>query len=184
VLGLVVTDRLYQRFPSLPEGDLARIRAGIVSTEALAPIASRLGLGDALRLGRGEELSGGRRKASLLADALEALIGALYLSGGIECARRLVEERFAGVIEEEATRSVLGDPKNALQELAAQRGEPAPSYTLAERGPDHEKSFEAVVSVAGVTGHGEGRSKKQAERRAAAEVLARLVEAAGTLPGG
>jgi ribonuclease-3 len=167
VLGLVVTAHLYESLPLLPEGDLARIRAAVVSSAALAPLAAELGIGAALLLGKGEEHSGGRNKTSLLADALEAVIGAVYLSSGPAAAQRFVLALLADAIETEAARSELGDAKNRLQELAARLGHPAPTYTLDELGPDHAKRFVAVVAVGGVSGRGEGRSKKEAERVAA-----------------
>ncbi len=173
VLGLVVTDHLYAAYPDLPEGDLARIRAAVVSTDGLAPHARRLGLGPALRLGRGEDASGGREKATILADALEALIGAVYLATGLDGARRLVVELVAGRVAEVAG-AELGDAKNRLQELAARLGERAPTYEVVETGPDHAKRFRAVVRVGAVVGHGEGPSKKQAERSAAEEAVQRL----------
>jgi len=174
VLGLVVTEELFARFPEMPEGDLARIRAAVVSTDALAPVAAALGVGDALLLGRGESSSGGRQKASLLADALEALIGACFLGGGLDAGRTMVLDLCAETIEEEAARAVLGDPKNRLQELAAHLGAGPPSYRVEAGGPDHERFFRALVAAAGVTGQGDGRSKKRAERLAAEDALRKL----------
>jgi len=178
VLGFVVTEHLFATRPSLPEGDLARIRAAVVSTDALARVAGALGVGEALLLGRGEASSGGRRKASLLADALEALIGAVFLDGGIDAARRLVIELLLDAIDAEAAQRVLGDPKNRLQELVAQRGAPPPSYVVDGRGPDHERHFRAEVRAASVVGRGEGRSKKRAEQLAAVDALAALEQLA------
>ena len=183
VLGLVVTEHLYRTRPELPEGDLARMRAAVVSSEALAPIAAELGVGEALLLGRGEAASGGRRKPSLLADALEALIGATYLAGGLEAARALVIDLAGEVIEaSDRDRGALGDAKNRLQELASRLGLEPPRYEVRDEGPDHAKRFEATVYVADRrAGRGEGRSKKQAERAAASAALAELAdrEAAG-----
>lgn len=173
VLGVVVTEHLYRARPELREGDLARIKAAVVSSEALAPVAERLGVGEALLLGRGEEHSGGRHKPSLLADALEALIGAVYLSGGIDEATPFVLGLLAETIAAEAARAVLGDAKNTLQELAARLGAPAPRYRIDERGPDHAKWFSASVEAGPLSGRGEGRSKKQAERLAAEDALTR-----------
>jgi len=153
------------------EGDLARIKAAVVSSATLAIAARSLGLGDALLLGRGEENSGGRQKPSLLADCFEAVIGAVYLSGGLESAERFVLAHLSDVLEEEAARSVLGDPKNVLQELASQLGLTAPSYRLSEHGPEHAKVFTAKVELGTRTGTGQGRSKKEAERRAAVDAL-------------
>jgi ribonuclease-3 len=180
VLGLVVTTALYAGHPDLPEGDLARIRASLVSSEALAPLAASLGLGEALRLGRGEDNSGGRAKPSILADALEAVIGAVYLAGGLEAARDVVLSLIGARLDAEARRGDLGDPKNRLQELCAHLGHAPPLYRTSEHGPDHAKHFSATVSVDGtLRGEGAGPSKKAAEREAAARAL----EALGR-PGG
>lgn len=173
VLGLVVAEHLYRSLPGVPEGDLARIRAAVVSSEALAPIARAAGVGEALLLGRGEERSGGRSKASILADALEALIGACFLDGGIERARALVLDLLAEAISAASSAVELGDAKNRLQELSARLGLDPPCYEVSESGPDHAKRYTAVASVGGaVAGRGSGRSKKQAERAAAADALA------------
>ena len=177
VLGLVVTEHLFARFPDMPEGDLARIRAAVVSTDALAPIAAALGVGEALLLGRGESTSGGRHKDSLLADALEALIGAIFLEGGLSEARPLVLALCGETIDQEATHAVLGDAKNRLQELVAHLGHAAPVYEVEAGGPDHERFFRAVVHAGEVSGHGEGRSKKRAERLSAEDALAQLESA-------
>ena len=172
VLGLVVTDHLYSAFPDLPEGDLARLRASVVSTQALAPVASEMGVGQAVLLGKGEESSGGRAKESILADCLEAIIGAVYLSLGLEAARDLVVGRLAGQIAGLAAGGRLGDPKNQLQELTARLGLNLPSYKVRETGPDHAKVYTAEVTVGGDTlGRGTGPSKKHAERVAAVAAL-------------
>lgn len=182
VLGLVVTDHLYRSYPDLTEGDLARVRAAVVSTLGLAPVAARLGLGRAVRLGRGEEASGGREKGSILVDALEAVIGAVYLSAGFPGAERFVESLVGGEIDEVVGEARLGDPKNRLQELCARLGVAPPLYEMRERGPDHAKHFTAVALVEGrSTGTGEGRSKKDAEREAAREALVSLAAADGDL---
>jgi ribonuclease III len=172
VLGVVVTTHLFRTFPDLREGDLARIKAVVVSSATLSVVAREIGLGEALLLGRGEENSGGREKPSLLADCLEAVIGAVYLSGGLEAAESFVLEHLEESMEEEATRSVLGDPKNVLQELASQLGLDAPAYRLSDHGPEHAKVFTANVVLGDIHGHGEGRSKKEAERHAAIAALA------------
>jgi ribonuclease III len=174
VLGLVVAEHLYATLPALAEGDLARIRSAIVSTEALAPIARSLGVGEALRLGRGEIVSGGREKASLLADAFEALIGAVFIDGGTDRARTFVLGHLGSLIETEAGRAELGDPKNRLQELATRRGDAAPAYVVEARGPDHDRSFRATVEVSGIVARGEGTSKRRAERAAAQSALDEL----------
>jgi ribonuclease-3 len=177
VLGLVITDHLYRSFPDLPEGDLARVKAAAVSMLELAPVAEALGLGEALLLGRGEESSGGRQKSSILADCLEAVIGAVYLAAGHEGASAWVLDLLGDHVTEIAAEARLGDPKNRLQELAAARGLGAPSYVVQERGPDHAKQFTAEALVAGKRlGSGAGRSKKDAERHAAEVALKALLE--------
>lgn len=176
VLGIVVTDELYRNFPELREGDLARIRADVVSAVALAPLARGLGIGAALFLGNGEDHSGGREKPSLLADALEAVMGAIFISSGIDRATNFVRELTSSTIEQVSARSVYGDAKNRLQELAAKRHITGPSYLVREIGPDHQKCFVAEVSFDGKTGQGEGHSKKEAERQAAFAVLESLDE--------
>src|SRR3954453_11854025 len=168
VLGLVVTEELYRRHPDLPEGQLAKLRAAVVNARALAGVARVLDVGRFLRLGRGEEASGGRDKPSILADAVEALIGAYYLDRGVEPARELVLRLFAGLLDEAAKLGAGLDWKTSLQELAAGRSLGVPEYDVTESGPDHEKSFEATAVVGGRrVGIGQGRSKKEAEQRAA-----------------
>ncbi len=137
VLGLVVTDVLYTAHPDLPEGALAKLRASVVSTRALAGVARGLGLGAWLRLGRGEEVTGGRDKSSILADTMEALIGAVYLAEGIEGARRLVRALFDPLMDAATRDGAALDWKTALQELAAAGGLGAPEYAVTETGPDH-----------------------------------------------
>ncbi len=187
VLGLVVSEQLFHDQPDVPEGDLARMRAAVVSTAALAPIAERAGVGRALLLGRGEDASGGRSKPSLLADALEAVIGATYLASGLDGARGLVLELLGEKIAEVSSGIELGDAKNRLQELASRRGEDLPRYEVRESGPDHAKRFAAAVTVGReVVGRGAGSSKKQAERAAALdalETLRALSDGAGGLAG-
>ena len=175
VLGLVVTDHLFRSAPTTSEGVLARRRSELVSAAALAQVARSVGLGDALLLGKGEESTGGRNKTSILADAMEGVIGGVYLDGGLGAATRVVlgllEERISGVV----TGEVASDHKSRLQELAAHRFSELPRYELAEEGPEHQKRFSASVRVAGRTlGHGEGRTKKEAEQAAAREAADRL----------
>jgi ribonuclease-3 len=171
-LGLVVADHLYRSYPDMPEGDLARVRASVVSTEALAPIAIELGVGEAVLLGKGEEASGGRAKDSILADGLEAIIAAIYLSSGLPAATGFVVGLLEGPIAAIAAEGRLGDPKNRLQELAARLNFALPSYAVNDKGPDHAKVFFAEVTVGGeVLGRGTGSSKKLAERVAAAAAL-------------
>ncbi len=168
VLGLVVTDFLYARFPDQPEGQLAKTRASVVNASSLAEVGVALGLGDDLRLGKGEDGSGGREKASILADAVEAVIGAVYLDGGLDAARTLVLGQLDRRISDAASRPGARDYKTRLQEVAAADGEEPPVYVISESGPDHHKRFEASVSIGDVVrGTGDGSSKKEAEQRAA-----------------
>jgi len=175
VLGLVVTDHLFRSFPALPEGELAKVRASVVNSETLAELAASLDLGAALLLGKGEDASGGREKPSILADAMEAVFGAVYLDGGWPAAAALVMRLLGDRIEEAAAGPGGQDYKTRLQELAARRFEQLPHYDVADDGPDHAKRFFASVSVAGeVRGRGEGRSKKQAEQGAARQAWENL----------
>jgi ribonuclease-3 len=174
VLGLIVTDALFDQYPDRPEGELAKTRAAVVSAVTLAEIAGNLELGEHLRLGKGELASGGRDKASILADAVEALIGAVYLDGGMGPARRLVLQEFGQRIEVAAEVPGLLDHKTRLQELAARVGKSAPEYEIDESGPDHDKRFRARVSVGDIGGVGEGSTKKEAEQRAASAVVGEL----------
>jgi ribonuclease-3 len=182
VLGLVAASWLYERHPEQPEGELARRKAWMVAAPTLAREARRLGLGERLRLGVGEERSGGREKASILADALEAVYGAIWLDGGPQAARRVIERYL-----EEADRAgepTLGDPKTVLQEIVQGRGWPLPLYAIVdEAGPDHDKRFVCEVSVRGArAGRGEGRTKKEAQQRAAAAAIEGLAAAEAAPP--
>jgi ribonuclease-3 len=168
VLGLIVTDHLFLTYPTLPEGELAKVRASVVNSAALAEVAADLDVGDALLLGKGEGQSGGREKPSILADAMEALIGAVYLDGGWDAAAELVMRLLGERIEEAAAGPGGQDYKTRLQELCARQFDDLPRYEVADEGPDHAKRFDATVRVAGVVrGTGHGRSKKQAEQAAA-----------------
>jgi ribonuclease-3 len=168
VLGLVVTDEVFRTLPTLPEGELAKIRAAVVSAGPLAEIAVELEVGPAMVLGRGEEQSDGREKPSILANAVEAIIGAVYLDGGMESARALVLRLVGERIADAAAGPGGLDFKTRLQELAARGFERLPDYRLAETGPDHAKRFSATVKIGDRSfGPGEGRSKKQAEQAAA-----------------
>ncbi len=177
VLGVIVTERLYRDYPDRSEGELAKLRAAIVNSRALAEVARQLGVGDYLRLGRGEESSGGRDKSSILADSLEALIATVYLQRGLEPTRRVLLDLFADLI---ATAEQLGaglDWKTSLQELASERGIGIPDYVVDNTGPDHQKVFTATVVVGGRSvGQGSGRSKKEAEQRAAERAWRELSE--------
>ncbi|UUU25170.1 ribonuclease III [Streptomyces sp. DSM 40750] len=168
VLGLVVTDTLYRTHPDLPEGQLAKLRAAVVNSRALAEVGRGLDLGSFIRLGRGEEGTGGRDKASILADTLEAVIGAVYLDQGLDSAAALVHRLFDPLIEKSSNLGAGLDWKTSLQELTATEGLGVPEYLVTETGPDHEKTFTAAARVGGVSyGTGTGRSKKEAEQQAA-----------------
>jgi len=168
VLGLVVTDTLFRGYPNLPEGQLAKLRAAVVQMRALAEVARELNLGSYVRLGRGEEVTGGRNKSSILADTLEAVIGAVYIDCGLDEASALVHRLFDPVIAKSARLGAGLDWKTSLQELTAAHMLGVPDYQVEESGPDHQKSFRAVVRVGGrMLGAGEGRSKKEAEQHAA-----------------
>ncbi len=178
MLGLVVTDHLYRTYPDLPEGQLAQVRAAVVNASVLAEVAAELDLGDALHLGKGEDASGGREKPSILSDAMEAVIGAVYLDGGWDGASVLVMDLLGARMTEAAAGPGGHDFKTRLQELAARRHEELPAYEVISEGPDHAKRFSAVVSIRGtVWGDGQGRSKKQAEQAAARMAWRRLAEA-------
>jgi len=177
VLGLVVTDMAYAEYPDMPEGSLAKLRAAIVNMGALAEVARSLHLGDVVLLGKGEEQSGGRDKPSILADALEAVFGAVYLDRGLEVVTELLERLFRPRMEAYVRGEGDRDYKTILQELASQALRSIPEYRLEERGPDHEKEFTATVHLGGEPmGTGIGRSKKEAEQRAAAQAFERISE--------
>ena len=174
VLGLVVTDHVYRVYAALNEGDLTEIRKTVVNSVALAEVAEGLGVGSHLLLGKGEEQSGGREKPSILADAMEAIIGAVFVASGIDAATRLVLDVLGGRL---ATAQADGaDHKSRLQELSARLFSAAPRYEVDATGPDHARTFFVTATIAGVAyGSGQGRSKKQAEQaaaRAAVEALA------------
>jgi ribonuclease III len=174
VLDLAVSDLLMRQFPEKSEGDLSRMRAALVNSSVLAGKAMAINFGPLLRLGKGEERSGGRHKESILAGAFEALLGAVYLDGGYEAARHLVERYFAPDVKEKT----LGqqDYKTRLQEISQMLFREPPVYrVVSEIGPDHAKSFVTEIAVGGkVLGKGEGRSKKQSEQEAARKALVEL----------
>ena len=175
ILGQAVTVMLYRENPTLDEGELAKRRASLVSSVALAEIAGHIGLGTHLRLGRGEELTGGREKASILADAVEAVIGATYLSEGGEVATALVLRLVAPLLADPDRFGASMDPKTSLQELSTRLGRGLPNYTLTDSGPDHSKRFHATVLLNGnPIAEGDGTSKKQAEMAAALSAWAIL----------
>jgi ribonuclease-3 len=176
VLGLVVADMLFREFPQFQEGQKSKVKATLVSTAALARLADRIGLGEHVLLGRGEEKTGGRRKQALLADTCEALIAAIYLDGGIEEATRFVLRESADEIARVRSPEFLRDFKSALQELLQAQDQPLPEYVLAaSTGPDHDKRFHVEVRLgADVLADGAGRTKKDAEQEAARAALERL----------
>ncbi|HEY0239047.1 MAG TPA: ribonuclease III [Friedmanniella sp.] len=175
VLGLVVTEHLFTTFRDLSEGQLAKLRAAVVNSRALADVARGLDLGALVRLGRGEETTGGRDKGSILADTMEALIGAVFLQHGIDAARRFVHHLFDGLITEVSTRGAGLDWKTSLQEIASLSGLGVPVYHVLESGPDHAKSFSATVAIDSLDyGPGAGHNKKEAEQNAAALAFAAL----------
>jgi ribonuclease-3 len=180
VLNFLVADRIVRRRPDLDEGAMTRLRASMVNTHRLAKEAERLDLGLAVRLGKGEDRSGGRQKLSILADTTEAVIGAIYLDGGIRPVRSLILRLFGTEIDSAGTRPAGNwDPKTRLQELVQARGLVLPEYRLlSETGPDHSREFVIEVLVEGeVIGRGTGSAKKRAEQAAASEALRTLKQA-------
>ena len=198
VLGLIVAEDLFRRFPESREGELTRLRASLVSRRHLSEVAAREGLGAALRLGRGEEQSGGRRKPALLANALEAVIAALYLDGGLEIARAFIESVVIApsILELEDALAAggkfsgaIGDHKSALQEFMQSSGAGQPQYILkAQSGPDHRKTFRVEVRIQDADGgsrpigESEGTSKKQAQQEAARIALEELISRSSSKP--
>jgi ribonuclease-3 len=177
VLELVVSEELVREFPDWSEGQLSKSRARLVNATAISLSAQRLGIGKYLRLGRGEEKTGGRTKPALLADAYEALIAAVYLDGGLEAARGFVRRSLVeGAIASEAERLGHTDHKSALQEYLQSRGmAPGAYHVIAESGPDHQKTFRVEVRIGGqITAMGSGRTKKEAEQAAAIAALIQL----------
>jgi len=174
VLGMLVADYLYRTFPDRPEGELTRMRADMVCETTLASAANRIGLGEHLLLGHGEERFGGRTRESILADAMESVIAASFLDGGIEAALKIVQQFI--LVEVPVTKLHNADYKTALQELVQQKKNQVLSYTLVgQSGPDHDKQFEVEVSLNGtVVGEGSGRSKKRAEQDAARAAIEKL----------
>lgn len=177
VLGLIVTDYLFRSYPELPEGELAKARAAVVNSVSLAGAARDLRLGEALLLGKGEDSSGGRLKPSILADAMEAVIGAIYLDAGYTVAETIVLRLFEERLQGAAKGPGEDDYKTRLQEFCAQSYDELPLYRVTDSGPDHAKVFVAEVLVSGQPrGRGEGRSKKQAEQMAARDAWFGLKE--------
>jgi len=178
VLGLVITDHLYRSDPDTSEGVLARNRSELVSAVALASVASTVQLGAAMLLGKGEELTGGREKTSILADGVEAVLGAVYLDGGIGAVTPVVLDLLHDRIQDVLYGGLASDHKSQLQELSARRFSQLPRYVLTDEGPEHEKHFWAQVELNGEPwGAGEGRTKKEAEQAAAEQAFRRLKNA-------
>lgn len=177
VLGLCISERLFELFPDVEEGDLSRLRASLVNRESLAEIASDLDLGEQLRLGGGELKSGGFRRSSILADALEAIIGAVYLDGGFTAARALINRLYRGKLSSLPPPQELKDPKTRLQEVLQSRNLSLPEYEVEQiLGKEHEQRFRVVCRVpsSDLKGRGEGGSRRKAEQAAAAAVLRKL----------
>ncbi len=174
VLQLVITDLLYDSYPQLAEGQMAKVRAGVVSRPTLAEIARVIDIGTAIELAPGEDRTGGREKDSILADAVEAVLGAAYIDGGLEDVRKMILGLWGGGVADRAKRPGIKDYKTRLQEHLAQDGL-RPEYEVEGAGPDHDRRFSAVIHVGGKKlGAGEGRSKKEAEQASASEALAAL----------
>ncbi len=175
ILGQAVTVKLFRDHPDLEEGELAKRRASLVSSAALAEVGRSIGVGPYIRLGRGETMTGGADKPSILADTVEAIIGAVYLDAGGDAATAFVLRLVAPLLADPERFGAAMDPKTSLQEIAARRSAPPPLYTVTESGPDHNKHFVATVSVGDlVQATGEGSSKKQAEMAAALEAWTEL----------
>ena len=175
VLGLVVTQELFEQLPDMDESRLSPLRSGVVNTKALAQIARDLKLGENLRIGKGEETSGGRDKNSILADALEAIVGAIYLEHGFEETAKIILNWFRPVIKSAMEQGMGIDGKTALQEFAAAKSMGLPEYKISETGPDHDKHFKAEVLLGGnVISEGEGKSKRDAEQAAARAAYLKL----------
>ena len=175
VLSIVITDALYHAHPDVSEGQLAKLRSAVVNARALADVARTLDIGSHIRLGKGEEVTGGRDKSSILADTMEAVIGAIYLSSGIDAARTFVLDNFTWLMQEAADLGAALDWKTSLQELTAVMGKGVPNYVVEQSGLEHQKYFTAQVQLSdGLYGHGEGSNKKQAEQQAAASAYAEL----------
>ena len=173
-LDLIVSRHIYKKFPELPEGELSKLRASVVCEGSLAKKAREISLGDFLLLGKGEEITGGRSRESVLADAFEAVIGAIYLDGGMECAEKYVERLMTDVVENLKRDYRFMDCKTRLQEIIQKISKEPISYAIVnEEGPDHNKTFEVEVHLnSNVIGRGSGSSKKNAEQEAAREALA------------
>ncbi|GMA34386.1 ribonuclease III [Demequina litorisediminis] len=183
VLGVIVTDRLYRDHPDLPEGDLAKMRAATVSQKALSEVAREIDLGPCILLGKGETSTGGADKDSILCDSFEAVLGAIYITHGIETAREVVERLVGPHLVAAARSGVALDWKTSLQEATASRSMGVPVYTCVGEGPDHARTFTATVTVDGTAyGTGVGSAKKHAEQAAAAEAYEAITGSDGSEP--
>ena len=181
VLGIVITDALFTRNPDLPEGRLAKMRAAMVSAKALAEVARSIELGDYIRLGKGENATGGRDKTSILSDCLEAVFGAVYLAQGIDKATELIHRLMDPILAATEELDAELDWKTSLQELASEQGLGVPQYVVEDSGPDHNKAFTAQVRLSdGLHGNGHGPTKKDAEQQAARTTFAELSGPAGS----
>ncbi len=168
VLGVVITAELFNKFPNAPEGELAKLRAAIVNSRALASVARAIGLGEFILLGKGEEASGGKDKSSILADAVEAILGAIYLEHGLQPTTEVILRLFSPIIDNANSIEATLDWKTSLSEVITSKDLAEPEYQISESGPDHDKSFQAVITILGkVVSTGEGKSKKTAEQNAA-----------------
>lgn len=176
VLNLCVTEYIYHEFPDLNEGDLAKLRANVVNANFLADVAKTLHLGECLLMGKGAEQTGGRTRVSILGDALEAVIGAIYLDRGMDAAKAFILRNFSELVDDRASQGQFGDPKTRLQELVMAKYGNIPRYrTVEEFGPIHDRSFMVKVYINDqVYGDGVGKSKKKAEQEAAKEALNKL----------
>lgn len=177
VLDVVISEYLFRHFPSLPEGELTKARANLVCEQTLAYQASQLKLGEHLMLGRGEEASGGRERCSILADAFEAVIGAIYIDGGFAAAANFIHKQFAGQLREITTGQYNHDYKTLLQETVQRNADSRVQYeVIAAQGPDHDKFFEVAVLLNGnPMGTGTGKTKKEAEQQAAKQALEKII---------
>ena len=174
VLGFVVSAHITEKFTDLSEGELSRVKNAVVSAKALAPLASALGVGENLLLGKGEENTGGRTKANLLADAFEAILGAIYVSAGIDAATEFVRRNVFPLLADPKALLEISEPKTKLQELTAKLGLDAPQYLVTHEGPDHNRTFTATLLIGKQAFLGVGRTKKDAETEAAKAAIAKL----------
>lgn len=174
VLGFVVSAHITEKFTDLSEGELSRVKNAVVSAKALAPLASALGVGENLLLGKGEENTGGRTKANLLADAFEAILGAIYVSAGIDAATEFVRRNVFPLLADPKALLEISEPKTKLQELTAKLGLDTPQYLVTHEGPDHNRTFTATLLIGKQAFLGVGRTKKDAETEAAKAAIAKL----------